>query len=196
MIIFFDTETTDLYPGQICQLTYLMQDRERISAKNFFFSVKEVMPGAQSVHGFSKEKLEELSLGKIFSDNIDEIERDFLSADLVVAHNLSFDGMFMRKEFERVGKIFKVKEDMCSMKESVSSCKLSRTNGRGYKYPKLSELCDFVGVSERDIILATKQFFNASTSFHDARFDATALCLAVNFGKEKINKFGEIVKYL
>ena len=36
MIIYFDTETTGLYPGQICQLSYVMQDEGKVVAKNFF----------------------------------------------------------------------------------------------------------------------------------------------------------------
>ena len=37
MILFFDTETTGLYPGRIIQLSYVMCDGENTTAKNFFF---------------------------------------------------------------------------------------------------------------------------------------------------------------
>ena len=103
MILYFDTETTGLHPGQICQLTYILQDKNGVKAKNFFFSVDYVEFSAQMVHGFSKEKLFVLSNGKTFSDHFEEIKSDFESADLVVAHNVSFDFSFMRKEFERMG---------------------------------------------------------------------------------------------
>ena len=48
------------------QLSYIMQTKEEVSAKNFFFSVDYVEPSALAVHGFSVQKLKELSLGKEF----------------------------------------------------------------------------------------------------------------------------------
>ena len=60
-LLVFDTEATDLEPGQICQLAYLLEQDGEITARNYFFSVDDMSPGAQEVHGFSKEMLEELS---------------------------------------------------------------------------------------------------------------------------------------
>ena len=57
MILYFDTETTGVRPGQICQLSYIIQDTSGVSAKNFFFSVDYVEQGASAVHGFSVQKL-------------------------------------------------------------------------------------------------------------------------------------------
>ena len=74
-----------------------------------FFTVDGMEYGAYMVHGFSMEKLRSLSGGKRFEDFIDVIECDFLSADAVVSHNTAFDFMFMRAEFERLGRIFKFK---------------------------------------------------------------------------------------
>ena len=180
MILYFDTETTGLYPGQICQLSYIMQTKERVSAKNFFFSVDFVEPSAQSVHGFSVQKLKELSLGKEFSDFFEEISADFEKADLICAHNTSFDFSFMRKEYERLGQTFYTKNEFCSMKKSTPICKLLRKTGAGYKYPKLSELCLFLGISDSEISTVSSSLFGTETSFHDARFDTSALYLAVN----------------
>ena len=73
MILYLDTETTGLYPGEICQLSYIMQDKDGATAKNFFFAVKDVEYGAYLVHGFSVQILKELSGGKTFSDHADEI---------------------------------------------------------------------------------------------------------------------------
>ena len=137
MILYFDTETTGLYPGSICQLSYVMQTKNGVSAKNKFFTVAHVDYGAYMVHGFSVEKLLKLSGGKRFSDAFDEINEDFIRADAVVAHNCAFDFSFMRAEYERLGKIFAVKKEFCSMKKSVPVCKLAKTRGAGYKYPKL-----------------------------------------------------------
>lgn len=195
MILYFDTETSGLHPGQICQLTYILQDKNGVKAKNFFFSVDYVEFSAQMVHGFSKEKLFILSNGKTFSDHFEEIKSDFESADLVVAHNVSFDFSFMRKEFERMGEIFKTKNEFCSMKKTTPICKLKRTTTNAYKYPKLAELCAFLGITDQDIKEHNLKLFNENVSFHDARFDTTALFLAVNKMIKK-GVFTELENYL
>ena len=195
MIIYFDTETTGLHPGQICQLSYILQDKNRVRAKNFFFSVDYVEYSAFMVHGFSKEKLEQLSNGKRFSDHFLEIKNDFESADLIIAHNTSFDFSFMRKEFERMDSAFLIKNEFCSMKKFTPICKLQRNSGVGYKYPKLIELCSFLGILENDIQNTANLLFNSSSAFHDARFDTSAVYLAVNKGIEK-EYFKELKDYL
>lgn len=184
MILYFDTETTGLYPGEICQLAYLMQDEEKTVAKNMFFTVDYVEAGAFAVHGFTPSVLAELSDGKIFCDRIDEIEKDFLTADVVVAHNTSFDFAFMRKEFERCGREFCVKAEFCSMKRTVALCKLPKTRGAGYKYPKLSELCAYFGVTDGEISKETERFFDCGLNFHDARYDVVATYLSINKGMQ------------
>ena len=195
MIIFFDTETSGLYPGQICQLSYIMQTKEKVLAKNFFFSVENVEPSALAVHGFSVQKLKELSMGKGFCDFFDEIRADFEKADLICAHNTSFDFSFMRKEYERLGQTFYIKNEFCSMRKSTPICKLLRKSGSGYKYPKLSELCEFLSISDDDISMQANALFNAQSSFHDARFDTSALYLAVN-KCIKLDYFKDLKDYL
>ncbi|MBQ0099776.1 MAG: 3'-5' exonuclease [Firmicutes bacterium] len=189
MIIYLDTETTGLYPGNICELSYIMQDKDKVKAKNFFFTVDFVEFGAYSVHGFSVELLKELSNGKRFKDFFYEIKEDFDSADMLIAHNLSFDSMFLRAEFENIGEEFNYDKTFCSMKNSVEACKLPRNRGLGYKYPKLSELCEFLEIDDMDLRIASQKLYGESCSFHDARFDTTALYLAVNKGMDKIEKF-------
>lgn len=185
MIIFLDTETTGLYPGNICQLSYIIKDGNEVSAKNFFFTVGYVEAGAYAVHGFSTGDLFCLSEGKRFADYISEIENDFKKADFLVSHNTSFDFMFLREEFIRSGKILPVNGEFCSMKNSVGLCKLPRRNGAGYKYPKLSELCEFYDITDNEISKKCAKIFNEKVGFHDARFDTTALFLAVDKGIER-----------
>ncbi len=196
MIIYLDTETTGLNPGEIVQLSYILENKSGVKTKNFFFAVPYVDPFAVAVHGFSAERLKVLSDGKVFSDHADEIEKDFLSADVVISHNVSFDEAFLRAEFNRVGKILPIKNSFCSMKKSVPICKLSRAHNSGYKYPKLSELCDYFCVTEFDIKRETEKLFNFDCGFHDARFDTAALYLAVKTGIESEEAFKELKKYL
>ena len=191
MTIFLDTETTGLNPGQICQLSYIIQDGQNIQGKNFFFSVDYVEYGALAVHGFSKERLEILSGGKGFERFADEIEQDFLSADLICAHNTAFDFKFLRREFERCRKDFMVNAEFCTMKNSVTACKLIRPNSGGYKYPKLNELCAFLGITDNDIQENSCKIFGESADYHDARFDTVALYLAFNKGVLSIENFAK-----
>lgn len=195
MILYFDTETTGLRPGQICQLSYVMQSGDNLTARNLFFTVDQMEPSAQAVHGFSIDKLKDLSGGKRFCDYADIIENDFNSADVVVSHNTSFDFMFIRAEFERLGKIFSVKREFCSMKKSTPVCKLVRASTGAYKYPKLSELCKYLGIENGHILDAVKKVFGTTADFHDARFDTTAVLLAVNKAIE-LKEFAEVKKFL
>ncbi len=182
MIIYLDTETTGLRPGKICQLSYVMQDENGTTAKNLYFSVDYVEAGALSVHGLSPQKLKVLSGGKTFQDCIEEIEKDFSKADLVVCHNVSFDFMFLTAEFENALREFCVKESFCSMKKLTPVIKLKRSSGMGYKYPKLSETCAYFKLSDMEILKSAQELFGESLGYHDARFDTTALYLAVNRG--------------
>lgn len=196
MIIYFDTETTGYFAGNICQLSYVMQSADDVTARNFFFSVDKVEYGAYRVHGFSVDKLKILSGGKRFCDFAEEIERDFNAADIVVAHNSAFDMMFMRAEFERLGKRFCVKREFCSMKKSLPVCKLPKSRGNGYKYPKLSELCEHFGITEYDVAEKTAELFDVQANFHDARFDTAALFLAMNDGLKRYDALSVLGEYL
>ncbi|MBO5068377.1 MAG: 3'-5' exonuclease [Clostridia bacterium] len=192
MILYFDTETTGLKPGQICQLSYIMQTKTDVKAKNFFFNVDFVEYGAYMVHGFSVEKLKNLSGGKTFADCFNEIEEDFLSADLLCSHNTAFDFSFMRTEFERLGKPFIINNEFCTMKKSTPVCKLLRSDGITYKYPKLNELCNYFAIRNSDIERASDKLFGTEANFHDARFDTTAVYLIVNEGFKCEKIFKEI----
>ncbi len=193
MILFLDTETTGLYPGNICQLSYICQDKGKASAKNFFFKVDFVEYGALKVHGFSVEKLQKLSGGKEFCLFAEEIAKDIEKADVVCAHNTAFDFMFLSKELSCATQDFIVNKEFCTMKNSVSACKLMRSSGRGYKYPKLNELCAFLGITDAYIEYMSEKLFGTKSGYHDARFDTTAVFLAVNSGVDKIPAF-EILK--
>jgi DNA polymerase-3 subunit epsilon len=133
MILFFDTETTGLMPGRIVQLSYVMQDKSEVRAKNFFFYVDYIEPSAIAVHGFTPEKLLTLSNGHTFSMDLEEIYDDFLAADLVVSHNFSFDLKFMIAEFLYHERQFRYRESLCTMKFFTDILRLPRSSNRGYK---------------------------------------------------------------
>ena len=198
MILFFDTETTGLFPGRIIQLSYVMTDGETTIAKNFFFGVSFIEPSATKVHGFTVEKIQKLSGGKTFSCDIDEIYDDFLSADLIVAHNVKFDIGFLIAEFNYQDRIFRYRESFDTMKAFTPIMKMERSNHKGYKYPKLGEMCEFLDVYPYDITRKSIEFFgDGDVGGHDARYDTTALYLCFFEGAKKFDLLKETaLKYL
>ena len=75
------------------------------------------------------------------------------------------------------------------MKNSVTACQLVRSNSRGYKYPKLNELCAFLNITDYEIQQKVNEIFGTSAGYHDARFDTVALYLAFNKGILSIENF-------
>ena len=178
-ILFFDTEATDLTPGQICQLAYILETPDKVEAKNYFFSVDDMSPGSQEVHGFSMEQLAELSLGAYFEDQAREIADVFSKARLLVGHNVAADDRYLRVELERAGIKLKKIPTFCTMNYATGIMNMQRKVNIGRpKPPKLEELCAHYDVTEELIQQHCAQWFGGGTDKHDARYDtaATYLC--------------------
>lgn len=183
-LLFLDTETTDKSPGQICQLTYIIYDTDlpkenRVSAKNFFFSVDFVSDTAYNVHGFDVDTLKKLSGNLTFKDLYKLFKKDLMENDFILGHNVNFDISFLKREFDRIDIEFKPKNLFCSMNYFKNILKLKSSIGT-IKSPKLSELLEHLKITEENILDSTNKLFNSEeTYFHDARFDTTALYLAI-----------------
>lgn len=176
--IFFDTETTGLHPGNICQLSYIKTAGDDLITGNLYFMVDYIEPGAQKVHGLTLDTLRELSGDRRFYDRFGEIKSAFESADVLIAHNINFDLGFMDAEFKRCNSNFEYHDSMCTMRHFTNICKIPNYNSNGYKWPKLEEMIRFFGISQNQIITATQELFNnCNSGFHDARFDVTATYL-------------------
>lgn len=189
-ILTFDTETTALRPGQICQLAYVINDGGRESAKNYWFTVDEMSDSSFAVHGLSLERLTELSGGKRFCACAEEILADFCAADIIAGHNVSADIRFLRTEVERMGKSFPQMKTFCTMNHFTSVMMLERRWPAGHpKPPKLSELASFLEVTDEAATEACKRLFDGGSTAHDARFDAalTHLCIVKGIEKGYIN---------
>lgn len=195
MILFFDTETTGLIPGRIIQLAYIMQTGTEIKSKCFFFAVEYVEPSAVAVHGFTPEKLAVLSGGNTFSCDIDEIYDDFAAADLIIGHNVKFDIDFMIAEFLYQSRRFRYKESFDTMRFFTPIMKLPRTSNKGYKYPKLTELSEFLDIYPYDVTRKTGEIFGSnSVGSHDARYDTAELYLCFIKGLETYPEIARIVE--
>ena len=153
-MIFFDTETTGLKPGSICQLSYIIVDNAvkpvEIKGTNLFFTVDYVEPGAEDIHGFSVEKLYELSEGLYFEDCYKELITEFQSADFLIGHNINFDIGFLTHELEGCGEELKPNHLFCTMNYYKNVCKLIDFRGQ-HKNPKLSEVVKFLGITKDQI---------------------------------------------
>lgn len=187
--ITFDTETTGLKPGSICQLSYIICEDGVTSGVNMYFKVGYIDPGAQRVHGLSVEMLESLSGGAVFGAHTDKISRDFLSCGLWIAHNFTFDFSFLSAEFGRCGMRIAAADSFCTMKRSAPVLRIPpKWQGSAYKYPNLAELISFFGISGDKIRSCAGEIFNIQVSDlqrHDARFDCAATHLCYLKGAER-----------
>jgi DNA polymerase-3 subunit epsilon len=183
-MIIFDTETTGLNPGNIVQLSYLIINDRDIKSKNFFFKVDYVEPGAQDVHGFSVEDLKRLSKNRDFGFHAKEIHNDFENADLLVAHNIQFDMNFLKKEFHTHKLKFDKNNQFCTMNHYTNICKLPRGWGGGYKWPKLSEVVDFLKIDKKEKRKLSEHLFGVQNQPHDARSDILDTYLILKKGIE------------
>ncbi|MHB9029010.1 MAG: 3'-5' exonuclease [Candidatus Latescibacterota bacterium] len=177
-MLFLDTETTDYRPGQIAQLSYILADGDAITgAKNYYFAVDSMSPGAEMVHGLSREKLWILSGGKTFADQVDSFWCDF-EGRMLVAHNAAFDLGFLDAEFSRCGMVYKPKATYCTMRNSTSICRIPHPQRGGYKWPRLEEALRKLEIPAEAVReLAGELFEGDESGFHDARFDAAAVYL-------------------
>ena len=187
-LLFFDTETTSIKPGSICQLSYITVDAsvkpQVTTGKNFFFTVDEMDPSAQEIHGFSLEKLYDLSNGQYFEDLVPDFFDDFVNSDFVIGHNVNFDVRFLKHELISLGEDFNPKNVFCTMAYYRDICKIKKANGE-IKNPKLSEVIDWLNISTAKISETSEKLFEGSGNYHDARFDTAATYLTVIEGLKK-----------
>ena len=187
-LLFFDTETTNIKPGSICQLSYIIVDSsvkpQKTTGKNFFFTVEEMSPEAEAVHGFSLEKLYTLSEGRYFEDSFEEFMKDFIQADVVIGHNVSFDIKFLKHELEGIGEIYEPKRLFCTMNYYKNVCRILNPRGE-YKNPRLEEVVKYLNITDELINSTASKLFEGSGNYHDARFDTAATYLIVIEGIKK-----------
>lgn len=193
-LLFFDTETTSIKPGSICQLSYIVIDAstkpQKTTGKNFFFTVDSMDEGAEAIHGFSLEKLYELSDGREFIEFVHEFMPDFFDSDFIIGHNVQFDIKFLKHELQQlweaglIDTTWEPKNTFCTMAYYKPVCSILNPSGT-IKNPKLSEVIDYLGITEEQIANKANELFEGSGNYHDARFDTAATYLAVIQGMKK-----------
>lgn len=164
-LVVFDTETTDLRPGHICQLSYLIAADGVVAGKNLFFSVDEMNESSEAVHGMSMEMLEELSGGERFEDRAQEIFDDFSACELLVGHNVAFDDRFLRTELTRAGYELKRIRTFCTMNYFTGDMQLRRKFRTGRpKPPKLIELAEYMELTTEAIEKNSEAWFGGGAA--------------------------------
>jgi DNA polymerase-3 subunit epsilon len=154
LVLFFDTETTGLFPRKkinlnsldtlntyphIIQLAYELYDsihHTTVESYNQYIRIDdsvEIEPGALKVHGISHEKLDQEGIP--IKDALQSFYRAYTRAQRVVAHNIEFDKNMIRIEMIRNQKKIKnsipsdqlfmdAKDEYCTMKHGIDICDL------------------------------------------------------------------------
>lgn len=113
--LIFDTETDGLTTtgpdsgtANILEFAYILYDEDSgdISHGQMYFNTDHEIPyGASKVNGLTRSKLAHLSHGIYFDERIEDIQKVFHSADILVGHNSdSYDLPLMFSNFRKYGK--------------------------------------------------------------------------------------------
>ena len=103
----------------------------------------EMSREAEAVNGLSQALLHEH--GVPVRNVLASYEQALCNGDIVVAHNAQFDTKVMRGEMRRAGMmdLYDQTSTICTMKILTEVCRIPSRNGRGYKWPRLSEAVSF-----------------------------------------------------
>ena len=189
--VFLDTETTGFAPGQIGQLSLIIEeDNGEVKAKNYFFKIDYITSGAEEVCGRGIDFYEGASGGKKFADYKDEIYNILKDATLV-AHNIKFDENFISTEFWRLGVLFKPSGRFDTMDYFRDVCMIPGGRGRNkYKNPKLEELIEHFNIDKEKVQKYSSILFgnddSTNTGFHDARYDTTSMFVAFHIYQDSL----------
>ena len=159
-VLFFDTETTGLpksskalleeldnWPRMV-QLAWATCSSDDVEAETYNYIIKPdgyTIPSfVAGIHGITTERA--IDEGVPIDGVLEGFRDAIYNADLLVAHNMSFDEKIVGAEFLRAN-FFNYLEDkprLCTMRCSTGLCKIPQKGRGGYKWPKLAELHQFL----------------------------------------------------
>ena len=174
IICVFDCETTGLVPKDkitkenvsyfphIVQMSWIMYDldsNETLKEKDFIVTCAIPITNSFIHHITDDISSKGIPLECVVNEFLD----DTLDADLIVAHNLSFDSKMIETTLFRLGRTsdyndFKKIPSHCTMMSNIKFCGLK--NKFGLKFPKLVELY---------VKLFNEPFQNAHNSLADVK---------------------------
>lgn len=181
--LFFDTETTGIPPKnsvpenyekyekcRIVSIAWVLRDKKTIYSQKYSVvdpGIPDKEIGAEFIHGINREIIDK------FGTPVEEVIHDFISdvkkADIIIAHNITFDKNVILSELYRMGSpieadVFKNHKNLCTMLSTVNLVKKLNKWGKN-KWPRLEELYVF---------LFGKNFENAHHALGD--IDALSRC--------------------
>ena len=152
--LIFDTETTGMVqfrkppedPSQpdLIQLGMLLVETEDWGPRaRHSLLVKlapdvKIEPGAKEAHGISEEDCARYGVDPVVACSL--FNQACMQADIIVAHNLSFDTSIMKTALHRIGNKphrFDGRQQVCTKESSTDVLKLP--GKYGYKWPTLAE---------------------------------------------------------
>ena len=183
-VVYFDTETTALKPGQIGQLTAIIEEDDKIKALNYFFEVDTVHPDVTAALGRDVEFYKQRANGIKFKDKAQEIQELFNGATFV-AHNLKFDENFLSSELWKCGLIATPSSKFDTMEYYKPIIKATNRYGR-LKNPKLVEVVEGLKLDEEKIKKYSIQLFEdpEGIDYHDSRYDTTVVYVISQIARE------------
>jgi len=153
--LIFDTETTGMvkwkeppaHPGQpdLVQLAMLLVEREDWSVKtraSFILQLADgvrIDPEAEATHGISRADCERYGVSPVVAVSL--FNQLCMQADVIVAHNISFDQSVMLTALHRLGNKpnrMEGKSLVCTKEATTDVLKLPGKYGN-YKWPTLAE---------------------------------------------------------
>ena len=189
-VLVFDTETTGLvlrdqepeHQGQpdLVQIAALLLDGNGVERAAFCSLVKPsraISDGARKAHGIDGGLAGRYGLQP--AEALPAFAAMVARADVIVAHNLTFDALVLRTAWHRTfsndfRSLLVGKRAFCTMKAATPICKIlsgRSRHSRDYKWPKLSECIEFF-------------FAEKLVGAHDALVDSRA-CARVYFEIQK-----------
>lgn len=183
-IVYFDTETTAFRPGQIGQLSLIIEEDTGVRALNYFFEVDYVKPDVTAALGRDVEFYKIRANGIKFKDKANEIQEIFNGA-VFVAHNISFDENFLSSELWKCGLTATPSSKVDTMALYKPIIKATNMYGR-LKNPKLIEVVQGLNLDEEKIKKYSVQLFKDEDGidYHDSRYDTTVVYVISQIARE------------
>lgn len=164
MYIVVDTESTGLFDykmpadaeGQprMAEIAILFVDAALEIEREYRALIKPdgwiMPPETAEIHGLTQAILMEKGLP--VREALDVYNEAIAEGRVMAAHNSQHDAKMLRAELRRAGlpDQFEAAPNLCTMRTLTDVCKIPYANGRkGYKFPKLSEACEFFGIEQQ-----------------------------------------------